>query len=173
MFIDVEKLKFEKLLTRHYNFSVNLPQLTVGQEKVVFNGPVKVEAHVTFTQKDVLVDGRITARAQMICHCCLEKFILKIETPLRERFVTTVQYSLLTEKEQRDGDINWYQNGQINLEPLIEQALYLALPMRAVCKDNCQGLCPKCGCNLNLKKCDCKDEEIDPRLAVLQQLLKN
>lgn len=173
MFIDVEKLKLDKLLTRHYDFTVNLPQIIVGQEKVAFNGPIKVVADATFTQKDVLVEGKITAKAQVICHCCLEQFTLDIETPLVERFVTTAQYSLLTEKEQQDGDVNWYQNGQINLEPLIEQALYLALPMRAVCKENCQGLCPRCGCNLNLNKCECKDEEIDPRLAVLQQLLKN
>ena len=174
MFIDVTRFKFaEEILNKHYNFTVNLPYLTVGQEKVVFDGPIKVEADLVFTQKDVLVEGKITAKAQVICHCCLEQFILDIEAPLKEIFVTTAQYDLLTEKEQEEGNINWYQNDQINLLPLIEQALYLALPMKAVCKENCQGLCPRCGCNLNVNKCECRDDKVDPRLAVLQQLFKN
>jgi len=173
VFIDVAKLKFDNLLTHHYSFTVDLPQVTVGQEKIIFNEPIKVDADATLTHKDVLIEGQVVAKAQVICNCCLEQFTLDIEAPLKERFVTTGQYELLTEKEQRDENVSCYQNSKINLEPLIEQALYLALPMRAVCKENCQGLCSKCGCNLNLDKCECKDEEIDPRLAVLQQILKN
>ena len=173
MFIDIKKLKSDKLSTGHYNVTINLPKLTAGQEEVVFDEAIKVETDATFTQESVLVDGKIIARAQVICHCCLEQFILDIKTPLKEKFVTTAQYNLLTEKEQQEDNINTYQNDKINLLPLIEQALYLALPMKSVCKEGCKGLCPKCGCNLNLNKCGCKIEEVDPRLAVLQQLLKN
>ena len=172
MFINVADLKSDNLLTRHYNFTVNLPQVAMGQEKNIFDGPIEVEVDATFTQEDVFVEGKIVAKAQAICNCCLEQFTLDIETTLRERFVTTAQYNVLTEKEQQDENISLYQNGKINLVPLIEQALYLALPMRAVCKENCQGLCPRCGCNLNLDKCECRDDKVDPRLAVLQQLLK-
>ncbi|KUO52414.1 MAG: hypothetical protein APF76_05105 [Desulfitibacter sp. BRH_c19] len=174
MYIDVEKLKMEKLSTRHYDFSLNLPELMVGQEeKVSFEGPIKVAATVMFANKDILVEGEITAKAQITCHCCLEPFIFDIEAPFKERFVSSVEYNLLSEDEQQGEDMNWYKNGKIDLQPFIEQAVILAIPMRAVCKDSCLGLCPKCGCNLNLNKCECKEEIIDPRLAVLQQLLKN
>jgi len=171
VFIDIAKIKFDNVLIKHYNFTVNLSQLTMGQEKIIFDGPIKVEADVILTQEDVLVEGKITAKAQVICHCCLEQFAFDIETALNEKFVTTAQYNLLTEEEQEEENINCYQSGQINLEPLVEQALYLALPMKAVCQENCKGLCPRCGCNLNLNKCECKGREFDPRLAVLQQLL--
>ena len=171
MFIDVAKHKFDNLLTRHYNFAVNLPQIAMGQEKITFDEPITVEVDATFTQEDVFVEGKIVAKAKVMCNCCLEQFVLDIETILGERFVTAAQYDLLAENEQQDENLSLYQNGKINLIPLIEQALYLALPMRAVCKENCQGLCPRCGCNLNLDKCKCKDDEIDSRLAVLQQLL--
>lgn len=172
MLIDVSRNKFDNLLVKHYSFTLNLPQIDVDQEKIIFNEPIKVEADVIFTQEDILVEGEITAKAYVICNCCLEQFTLDIEASLRERFITVAQYNLLTEKEQEDESLNCYQNGQINLEPIIEQALRLALPMRAVCKEDCRGLCPKCGCNLNLNKCECKVEEGDPRLAVLQQLFQ-
>lgn len=173
MYIDVDRFKKESLLTSHYDFSLDLSQVVVGQEKITFEGPIKVVTMVTFTNGDVLVEGNITAKAQITCHCCLEPFILDIKAPLNERFVPSAKYNLLSEDGQQEEDINWYENGKISLAPSIEQAIILALPMRAVCKNRCLGLCPKCGCNLNLKKCECKDEKIDPRMAVLQQLLKN
>jgi len=55
-------------------------------------------------------------------------------------------------------------------EPLAEQIL-LELPTKTLCREDCAGLCPKCGHNLNLGSCGCETKEIDPRLAVLKQLL--
>lgn len=172
MYIDVERLKQEKNFTQTYNFQLDLPHFMLGQEKIKFIKPVSVSFNATFTKKDVSVKGSITAQIERICHRCLDNFIQVFEIPFEERFVTANQYNELTEKEKIQEDINWYKHGKINIEPLIEQALYLQLPMKAVCKEDCLGLCMKCGSNLNLKKCGCKDEDIDPRLAVLQQLLK-
>ncbi len=172
MYIDVEKLKQEKYSTRHYDFNLNLPYLMVGHEKIMVKGPIKVASSATFTNKDILVEGTITAQLELNCHRCLEKFIYNLEAPFKERFVTSSEYKTLTESEKMQEDISWYQNGKINLEPLVEQIIYLSLPMKVMCKEDCLGLCSKCGSSLNIKKCDCKDEEIDPRLAVLQQLLK-
>ena len=44
--------------------------------------------------------------------------------------------------------------------------------MKPLCRPDCRGLCPHCGCDLNIEQCDCKDEQLDPRLAVLGDLLK-
>ncbi len=59
-----------------------------------------------------------------------------------------------------------------NLTEVIRQNLLLAMPMYPVCRSKCKGLCPHCGQNWNEAPCDCTLEEIDPRLAVLKQLLE-
>ncbi len=57
-------------------------------------------------------------------------------------------------------------------ETLIEQIL-LELPLRHLCKEDCKGLCPKCGCDLNKEECNCELSEPDPRFDVLRKLLEN
>ena len=77
------------------------------------------------------------------------------------------------EVEVADEDINtaYYQHGQIDLAELIHEQLYLVLPMKPLCKDDCQGLCPVCGANRNTTACTCETTWTDPRLAGLKALL--
>ena len=58
----------------------------------------------------------------------------------------------------------------IDLEPIIREHLLLALPMSAVCREDCSGLCTNCGQNLNEKQCGCETKFVDPRLAALKNI---
>lgn len=71
-------------------------------------------------------------------------------------------------------DILPLENGAVDIDADIAEAFLLELPMRHLCKEDCPGLCPKCGQRLAEGDCGCKNEkEIDPRLKVLQKLLEN
>lgn len=59
----------------------------------------------------------------------------------------------------------------LDLDELVKADILLELPTKFLCKDDCKGLCPKCGINLNLSKCSCDNRQTDPRLEVLKQLL--
>jgi uncharacterized protein len=59
----------------------------------------------------------------------------------------------------------------LDLTEVVRQALFLAMPMNPICKDDCAGLCPQCGSNLNQEQCQCERDTVDPRLEVLRQLL--
>ena len=59
----------------------------------------------------------------------------------------------------------------LDLGPEVREDFLLSIPMHAVCRPDCKGLCPQCGANWNEGPCDCREEQIDPRLAVLAQLL--
>ncbi len=61
----------------------------------------------------------------------------------------------------------------IDLDPILREQLLLALPMNVVCSEECQGLCPMCGQNLNEEKCGCVRTVVDPRLAVLKDIKLN
>ena len=57
-----------------------------------------------------------------------------------------------------------------DLAPFFREEIALAVPVQILCKEDCRGLCPSCGANLNLAPCNCVQKTGDPRLAVLRQL---
>ena len=72
----------------------------------------------------------------------------------------------LAEQDTFDGKV-------IDLDPIVREQLLLALPMSAVCTEDCKGLCTVCGQNLNEKQCGCDTRQVDPRLAALKNIKLN
>ncbi len=67
--------------------------------------------------------------------------------------------------------MTFYRDEHIDLNDLLREQFYLALPMKPLCKNDCRGICPQCGANRNLTKCDCNPHIEDPRMAGLKTLL--
>jgi uncharacterized protein len=67
--------------------------------------------------------------------------------------------------------VAFYRDGRVDLSQLILEQIVLALPMKFLCNDDCQGLCPSCGANRNVTSCECEPDEPDPRWAKLKTLL--
>lgn len=74
------------------------------------------------------------------------------------------------ENEEDDDDCVVTENNILDVDDLVYQEIILFLPHKMLCSDDCKGLCPTCGANLNREKCNCK-KEVDPRMAALLQLL--
>ena len=72
--------------------------------------------------------------------------------------------------EEDDLTTAFYENDAIDLGQLMREQVYLSLPMKPLCRDDCRGLCPVCGTNLNLSVCHCAREWDDPRFAALKAL---
>ena len=68
--------------------------------------------------------------------------------------------------------LGYARDEQIDLNELLREQFYLALPMKPLCKDECLGICPQCGTNRNIAPCDCNPHWEDPRLAGLKNLLE-
>jgi DUF177 domain-containing protein len=116
-------------------------------------------------------EGRLSAPMVASCARCAEEFSAPNARPFR--FVLAPRAAgdnddgrLRTE----DLEFSLYDGDQIDLAPLVSEQLILALPSRALCREDCQGLCPSCGINLNLRKCDCEQPARDPRLALVRTL---
>ena len=67
-------------------------------------------------------------------------------------------------------ETSYYRNDAIDLNELLREQFYLALPMKPLCGEACRGLCAQCGTNLNAGTCDCQPVWDDPRLSVLKGL---
>jgi uncharacterized protein len=118
------------------------------------------------------LEARLTATVQVLCSRCTEPISLPVDTDVSLRLVPAGGEAPGQEDEARDGDeVRRFevQDGKADLESIAREQIYLALPLKPICRDDCKGLCPVCGVNRNQEACACEAEDIDPRLAPLLQ----
>jgi uncharacterized protein len=116
--------------------------------------------------------GTTKTELELVCSRCLEPFRLMVDAPFDIRYLPASEMSTEPEREVEDEDLetSYYREDQIDLNELLREQFYLALPMKPLCQEGCKGLCSQCGTNLNAGQCDCAPAWEDPRLSVLKQL---
>lgn len=128
---------------------------------------VRGTLHVSVTGDGVALEGKLKATTELGCSRCLERY----QQPLTLEFTEIYAFSPSGGNEDDHKAQSLPADGVINLEPLIRQYALLDIPIKHVCREDCKGLCPVCGGNLNEEDCGHEQEEIDPRMAKLKQLL--
>lgn len=118
----------------------------------------------------IKITGTVSACFSAVCDRCGDVTDVTVTTDFSEAFTNLPEK--VSEGEEADDGVHFFEGDSIDLLPYIEQALFLAMPMKILCREDCRGLCPTCGQNLNNKECSCDQSPIDPRLAVLADLLK-
>ncbi len=128
-----------------------------------FKQPVKVVGEITARAGVVTLSARARFTFEGQCDRCLAPFSREYDIPIEHILVTTL--------ENEDSDYVLLENYQLALDELVQADILLELPYKNLCREECRGLCPQCGKNLNEGLCGCTTKSVDPRLAVLQQLL--
>ena len=141
---------------------------------ITLKGEIKFEGAVEKHSYQIEIAGNIKGAAQINCGRCLMPVETAIDIPFKSSYVSSEYES--HEKEIQIGgddlDVDFYQDETIHLAALVREQIILNVPETALCKPDCQGLCQKCGANKNEKKCNCSEREIDPRLKVLENLIR-
>jgi uncharacterized protein len=119
---------------------------------------------------DVFVRGAVAATVPQTCSRCLETFPARIDVPIDVRLVPKPPAGDSVELGADDLDVDFYADDQLDLGHVVETETTLALPMKALCRTDCRGLCPVCGANRNVVSCSCPTRLPDPRLAALRDL---
>jgi uncharacterized protein len=116
--------------------------------------------------------GHLSGELELSCGRCLEPFRLPVSSDFDLRYVPRTENTGEGEEEVEEDDLStaYYDNEEIDLRGLIMEQFQLALPMKPLCREDCRGLCPNCGTNLNTDTCECETQWSDPRLDVLKQL---
>ena len=134
--------------------------------------PLLVDGRATRAGQDVRLRGEIKAGISAPCDRCLNEVTIRAEIPF-DLFYTPADAARDQggERElfERDLDFAVYENDQIDLDEMILEQLELSLPSRVLCREDCRGLCPQCGADLNAEQCQCKPQ-IDPRWQALADL---
>ena len=135
------------------------------------DGPIAVNLSYYRAGTDLFFSGRLKAQTVATCARCAEEFKESNDRPFR-LVMAPKSIGMETDAGLRADDLEFslYDGDEIDMEPLVREQLLLALPTRPLCREDCRGLCPHCGINLNRAQCECRDSQPDPRFAVLRSL---
>lgn len=126
---------------------------------------------------DIHLSAECILHLQTDCAACLQAFEMEVPVAFSLTLKPRPQSGagMPDEMELSKDDLEecFYEGDVIDLEEILREQIILALPMYPRCKEECRGLCPVCGADLNKETCDCQREDVDPRLAVLKTLTKH
>ena len=153
--------------TRNYTAQLDFDVFETGTGRYPMQEKGPVILQITNTgDKKLLIEAETSLVLTMPCDRCLED--------------VTVPFSLSVsrmadldgeEKETEESEEQPYIEGYtLDVDALIRDELFLHLPMKVLCKEDCRGICPRCGANLNHGTCSCDVTELDPRMAVIRDI---
>ena len=140
----------------------------------VLTREVDVSGALVRSNQDFRASGRIRSQIQLFCSRCLEPFPFEIDSRFSCSYIPRPEENSLdseVELKAADIEIEFYEDNKIDLAQMVYDQIMLSLPILRLCKEDCKGICPQCGNNLNKTHCDCDDgKDVDPRFAVLKSL---
>jgi uncharacterized protein len=177
MFLDIKELGLHPLDFAE-EFQPNV--IDLGSEARQ-RGPLKTTGHAEVVEehhgkheviRDLRLRGKLSAELELQCARCLEP----VRQQVRRDF--ELLYRPLGADAGRDelsvtdaeAEIGYYQGEGLLLEDVLREQVLLALPLKITCREDCKGLCPHCGTNLNQEKCSCSTDVEDPRWAALKEV---
>ncbi len=155
-----------------FEFSLTPAEIELEQGNVKLIDNVKTVGELVKGIAQIDVEGTITARAEIECTRCIEPFEKDLEFPFKASFIAPEHFTEAKEAELNDADldVSVYEDDKIDLTELVREQIILNLPEQIFCREDCKGLCAKCGENRNLIDCKCEEKEIDPRWLALKNL---
>ena len=166
MYIDLTKLsdgfkKFDEKI-----------EVELNEESARILEPIRIFGQLKKGIVQVDIEGEIEANIEMECSRCLSPIESLLEIPYKVGYITEEHYTKEKERELHGDELELaiYDGEKIDLTELAAEQILLNVPTQFFCQENCQGLCPKCGANLNTNSCSCETKEIDPRWSALKKL---
>ena len=171
MFVSVQELELRKV-----PFDVDFPagEIDLGGLRQV--GPLHAEGQAELlsnTLGEMRITGRVQAEVETDCDRCLEPVRRAIDSEFDLFYRPTPDKSAPHDLaiDEGEAEIAFYQGGGIELAEVLREYILLALPMRHICKEECQGICPQCGLNRNTGgSCQCENKLVDERWTALRDL---
>lgn len=139
-----------------------------GDYEVVDKSPVVLEI-VNEGNRVFAMRGEGEVILRIPCSRCLEP----VEVPIHVEIEDKIDLKLSDEERARELNEQFYVSGyNLDVDRLVGNELTLNLPMKVLCREDCKGICNRCGTNLNYGTCDCDTRSLDPRMSVIQDIFK-
>ena len=168
MNIVVAQISEDEGLNVHHLYPEGDPGLAGGEGHLV--GQCELTLRATRVGDEVELIGSVSVGVEFECDRCLATLSIPVEASFDLLYLPPLGTGDEKELGENDLSLGFYQAGIIDVDDLVREQIELALPMTRLCSDECRGLCPKCGANLNLGECACREDQVDVRWAALKEL---
>ena len=163
MIIDISDILMKVGSSKDFEGNLVMKDTTYQGDEIHFHKPFYVKGNVVNVGEVVALDAHIEGTATLQCGMCTEPYDYLVDFD--------IQVNLKPSHDEEDPDIYVYTDALIDLHDIVTREFLLNLPTRRRCTEECKGLCPYCGTNLNKEECQClvdDHEPIDSRFAVLK-----
>jgi uncharacterized protein len=147
--------------------------LELCAEGASFDHPVKVDLLVSKSGDQLICRGKVNTSVRLECSRCLSVY----DEPLISSLDFVVDFGESAQEYRSEEEDNYFvadpSSDSFQIDNLVRETIILALPLKPLCSEDCKGLCPICGTDLNTSQCCCVKEETDPRWEKLKGLLDN
>lgn len=134
--------------------------------------PVNVDLEIQKRPDHIHIAGTIETVLRVSCHRCLQPFSWELNEKV-EAFLVPEEPPPPNDEVELDAEdleYEFFDGEVIEIDQLVAEQLFLALPVKALCSESCQGICPGCGANLNTEFCQCSEEDESSPFAALKKL---
>lgn len=169
MRIDLGQVRQQPYIWRQ---TVEVDAAELDDDAVLALGPIDWSGRISYAEPAFYLRARLAYEQTLACHRCLAPVVEPVETEVELLLEVDGEQPMAGEHELGEDDLGVVQvDGEVfDPRPLLVEQLQLAVPMKPLCRDECPGLCPRCGADLKDGDCGCKDERVDPRWAALAKL---
>ena len=170
MIVDLAALRLGKtpLLVKR---SFSKDDFRLKDETVELAGPVHVDLRVEVVDERVRVAGNLSASLILTCCRCACSFNWKADKAFAvEYWPDRTEDEGEIELGYDDLNVGFYSGDHFDLKEAILEQVLIDISMNPVCKEDCRGLCEKCGADLNQEQCSCGKDEVDPRFEALKAI---
>lgn len=166
MLINVARIKNEAQSSMELDITEQVDAAACGFPELLLQGPLHFTGRIINAAPYLQLSGRLSARLELSCSRCLQ--------PLERSFKVDIAESYTNKPEVAEaddgGEVILFEGDEIDITPVMLNALFGELPMHPLCRQDCRGLCPECGADLNRSDCTCQQDNIDIRLEKLRTL---
>lgn len=156
----------ERILEKTIPLEMDQFQIQTGNFAIISKSPLELKV-VNAGERMLDITGHVELTASIPCARCLR--------PVEQRFVLDIERRVdmkLSEQEREEilEESNFIEGNALNPEILAHNELLIQWPIRVLCKEDCKGICSRCGANLNDGACSCDTAELDPRMAAIRDI---
>jgi uncharacterized protein len=172
VFIEIEDLAPGPLHIQHV-FPTR--EVKFSHEDAVLSDPVATDFVLTHADRDLRVHGTLETTLRYKCSRCRKEFSRPLTASFDLSYLPQPKWTnedAEIELRYEDMDVAFYNGIFLDVGLMVLEQIELAMPMKFVCREDCKGLCCKCGADLNEGACLCRNEETDSRLSVLLEFKK-
>lgn len=171
MKVDISPLRDEQKQTLREQDSWDSSQIDLESDSFSIEDPVRIDFTLTLEGDTILARGTYSTRLTMVCGRCLATYSDSLEGELEAMYLSSDE-ALRTAKEESDEALYFgrVRNETVDLGVVVRQDILVQCPMRPLCREDCEGLCPECGVNLNDEDCGHDQGNLDPRMEKFRDI---